>query len=467
MPVARTLAPSGSLDRAFSRLSAGRNSFLLDSARFHPQTGAYSFCGREPFLTVTGWPSGLEIRQDGASTFMGGNPLDLLGEILALWPVRRREDLPPFQGGALVLLGYELASAIEPRLGFLEAPCGEPLLRAAFYDTLAALDQAARVVHLVTWLRPDDGSWARACERAERRLAALERDLLQAGGHDAGAGEFCAGAVRSNVTREDFTARVRRVKSYLASGDIYQANLSQRFSFRWSGDPWRLYERLREINPSPFAAYVRFGDLTVVSASPERLVRLRGCRAETRPIAGTRPANQDGRESAALAQELFLSEKERAEHLMLLDLERNDLGRVARFDSVRVSEMMTLERYSHVQHIVSNVCAELSEGAGPVDLVRAMFPGGTITGCPKVRCMEIIHELERTPRGLYTGSLGYMAQGGDLDLSILIRTLTLKPGFGTFQVGAGIVTDSRPEKEYEETLHKGEALARAFGARLL
>jgi aminodeoxychorismate synthase component I len=265
------------------------------------------------------------------------------------------------------------------------------------------------------------------------------------------------------MDRERFERMVRRCKEYIAAGDIYQANLSQRFSADLGNrDPLQLYRALREINPSPFAAYAELGDLTVVSSSPERLVRLAGRSVDTRPIAGTRRRGRDLGETQELTAELLTNEKERAEHIMLLDLERNDLGKVCSYGTVQVDEMMVVEDYSHVIHIVSNVRGELAEGRDGFDLVRAVFPGGTITGVPKVRCMEIIDELEPVRRGLYTGSLGYLANTGDLDLNIIIRTFVVKEGRAHAQVGAGIVADSDPGREYQETLQKAEALFKAL-----
>ena len=258
---------------------------------------------------------------------------------------------------------------------------------------------------------------------------------------------------------------VLKAKDYIRAGDIYQANLSQQFSFDFKGDLLRLYQRLRTVNPSPFSAFLDLGSLKIVSASPERLIKLTGRHCETRPIAGTRPVGKTLKEDRKLSAELLLNEKERAEHLMLLDLERNDLGRVCEYKSVRVDEMMALERYSHVMHIVSNVVGCLSRDKDRFDLLAAVFPGGTITGCPKIRCMEIIEELEQAARGLYTGSIGYFDFNGDMDWNIVIRTLTLKGKKACLQSGAGIVYDSHPGKEYEETLHKVKVFLEALGIR--
>jgi anthranilate/para-aminobenzoate synthase component I len=257
---------------------------------------------------------------------------------------------------------------------------------------------------------------------------------------------------------------VRACKEYIAAGDIYQANLSQRYSVDQGGDPWKLYQALRRINPSPFSAFLRMDDLFLVSGSPERLVRLQDGIVETRPIAGTRPRGATFEEDERMRNTLLANEKERAEHIMLVDLERNDLGRVSAFGSVKVDEFMTTEAYSHVVHIVSNIRGRLAPGNDALDVIGAVFPGGTITGVPKVRCMEIIAELEPTCRGPYTGSIGYISFSGELDLNIAIRTVMICKEKAYFQVGGGIVADSDPEQEYNETLYKAEALFSALQA---
>jgi anthranilate/para-aminobenzoate synthase component I len=257
---------------------------------------------------------------------------------------------------------------------------------------------------------------------------------------------------------------VRRAKAFIAQGEIYQVNLSQRFSAPLSSSPWKLYEDLRAINPSPFAAFADYGSLQIVSASPERFLRVQGDLIETRPIAGTRPMGETPEETHALRSELLLNEKEQAEHLMLVDLERNDLGRVCRYGTVQVDTFMDLEEYSHVIHIISNVRGTLRPGVGFADLIRATFPGGTITGCPKVRCLEILEMLEPVRRQLYTGSLGFVSYTGDLDFNLLIRTAFMTGGRVYLHAGAGIVADSDPTREYEETLHKAKALFLALHA---
>ncbi len=266
---------------------------------------------------------------------------------------------------------------------------------------------------------------------------------------------------KASMSRKDFLRKVEEIQRYIAAGDIYQANLSLRFQRKFEGDGWQLYRRLKAINPSPFAGYLRFGDWEIISCSPERLVRKEGDRLSTRPIAGTKPRGMDQGEDERRRGELLLSPKEKAEHIMLLDLERNDLGKVCLKGSVRPDETMSVERYSHVQHIVSNVSGRLRPGASFTDILRAVFPGGTITGVPKIRCMQILDGLEPSARGPYTGSFGVMDTAGDFDLNIAIRTMWRQGENLYLQAGAGIVADSLPQAEYDETLQKAKAMALA------
>ena len=266
----------------------------------------------------------------------------------------------------------------------------------------------------------------------------------------------------SNMTRDEHARLVRAVQEHIAAGDIYQANLSQRFELPWTAGGLDLYAALRRVSPAPFAGYMRAGGLEIVSASPERLLSVEGRTAITRPLAGTRPFYRDADRDRGLADELRLSEKERAEHLMLVDLARNDLGRVAAIGSVRVDELMAIEEQSHVRHIVSNVQATLRDGFDALDALASLFPGGTITGVPKIRCMEILDRVEPSPRGFYTGALFYVTPSGRLDANILIRSAVVASGRVTFHAGGGIVADSDPAREYEETLHKAAGLKAAL-----
>ena len=265
------------------------------------------------------------------------------------------------------------------------------------------------------------------------------------------------------MRQAEFEAMVRCANAHISAGEIFQANLSHQMTAVMPGTAWQLYASLRAVNPSPFACLLQTPDLTLMSCSPERLVELRDGTVSLRPIAGTRPRGSSPEQDLLNGIELMLSEKERAEHIMLVDLARNDLGRVCRFGTVEVDEWMTLEEYSHVMHLVSNVQGRLRPGAGPVDVIRAVFPGGTITGCPKIRAMEIIHELEPVARGAYTGSFGHIGFDGTMDWNILIRTMVLSGGRVTFHAGAGIVADSQPGREHAETLAKAGAMLRALG----
>jgi len=331
------------------------------------------------------------------------------------------------------------------------------------------LEERSWLLSIVDPHSPQPLAWRdaiEALEEAETRLIALGYPEAPLAGTDAMTGLALPGpcALAATSTQADFEGMVLRALEYIRAGDIFQANVSQRFTASWRGQAFTLYQALRRINPSPFSCFLSCRDLTVVSCSPERLVRVQEGRVDTRPIAGTRPRGATPVEDAVNSLDLLLSEKERAEHIMLVDLARNDLGRVAVAGSVAVDELMTLEDYSHVIHIVSGVSGVLRPGVDAVDVIRAVFPGGTITGCPKVRCMEIIRELEPVARGLYTGSLGYIGFDGTMDLNIAIRTIVMHGDRLSFHVGAGIVADSEPEREYQETLAKAGALMGALRA---
>ena len=353
----------------------------------------------------------------------------------------------PFKGGWLVYLGYEIAGEIEPRL---ELPPGT--------DSTIAL--AIRVPAAFVRDRTSGRAWLIAEPGCE---SLIERFARHAEEEPAVTLPWAGPAAIDEEDPARFESAVRRALAYIGAGDVYQANLSRRWQGRAHAavSPTALYRRLRAANPSPFAALLCDGDFSVISSSPERLFSVRDGRVSTRPIAGTRPRGETPEEDAALIRSLVDNEKERAEHVMLIDLERNDLGRVCVGGSVHVDEYMAVETYAHVHHIVSNVSGEKLASITPIEIVRAMFPGGTITGCPKVRCMEIIAELEETGRGAYTGSIGYLNRDGSCDFNILIRTITTQGAALSFRAGAGIVADSRPEQELAETRAKAKGLLRA------
>ena len=380
------------------------------------------------------------------------NRFDFLEELDRRWQqekVDRSTNELPFVGGWFLYLGYELAAEIEPGLQ-LEA---DSILPAAF---------AVRCpVALI--FDHDDGQCFLVCETP----GCTNKDQLMADIRSLERNHSAVNATVTSVLEEEstlFTDAVVRAKEYIAKGDVYQANLSRQWSAEVDGslEASDIYEALCKSNPGPFAGMARWHDIEIISSSPERLLEVRNGIASTRPIAGTRPRSDDVATDDNLSAELFSHPKERAEHIMLVDLERNDLGRVCKAGTVEVNEMMVLESYAHVHHIVSNVKGQLRGDVTPGQAIAAVFPGGTITGCPKVRCMEIISELEQGPRGAYTGSFGYLNRDGSLDLNILIRTIVKQGNQATFRAGSGIVADSDPESELEETRAKAEGMLRAI-----
>jgi anthranilate/para-aminobenzoate synthase component I len=449
----------------------------LDSARRHPVTGRWSLLGYDPWLTLRSRAGRAQLRTSAATRTWRAHPLDALRHVL-----RRYAPAPDARmtghGRAVGLVGflsYELNRWIEPRVQPLDAgpnPVERPLDEMVWFGmrVVILVDHLRGFGWLVSVVDPHEPE--AVAHRAAR--AALER-AEAALAHARWLGEWSERPWPGDATapggipvleatsrQSEFEAMVRKTLEYIRAGEIFQANVSQRFSTRWRRTPLSLYAALRRINPSPFACYLAFEGLAVVSCSPERLIRVQEGRIEARPIAGTRPRGSTPSDDAINSLELLLSEKERAEHIMLVDLARNDLGRVCRVGSIGVGELMTLEEYSHVIHIVSNVSGALRRGVGAAEIIRAVFPGGTITGCPKVRCMQLLAELEPVARGLYTGSLGYLGFDGTLDLNIAIRTMVLQGQRLSFHVGAGIVADSDPEREYHETLAKAGALTQAL-----
>ena len=444
----------------------GTRPFLLESARTATGLARYSFLGADPAMTLVSHGAQVHVRQkNGTASTHTDHPLTMLRQEMARWQTPRPDGFPPFFGGFAGVLSYDLARRIERLPEFCEDDLNLPEMDLSLADLVVTADHEKSRLW-VTWLPdPDERGFLSAEERYVRgrgRIEAVFSRLLEEPPAVSKPGAK-AGAATSGMDRKTFTNMVRKARQYIAAGDIFQANLSQRFSAPAKGvDPWQLYDVLSGINPSPFACYFDHGDYQVVSSSPERLVSLADGVVQSRPIAGTRPRGMDSKADTESGEALLASAKERAEHLMLVDLMRNDLGRVCHYGSVKVSEFMTTERYSHVIHIVSNVIGQLGPGKDAVSLIRAVFPGGTITGAPKVRCMEVIEELEPVRRGLYTGSAGYLAASGDMDLNILIRTIVMQDNVAYFQTGAGIVADSDPEAEYEETLHKAAAMNRAL-----
>lgn len=433
----------------------------LDSARQHPATGRYSMLGWDPWLTMETRGASSQLRYAESIEECAGSPLTTLRRLLGRYSGPQMPVLPPGLGW-FVVVGYELNQWIE-RLPPPKSGQTAPELLVFGMQGLFVVDHTNNHTWCVSVINPFEApARARrlAYERLERMHAWLQTE--QSTWHPVGEPSTAPTRIEPTMSQADFETMVRAAQVSIADGEIFQANLAQRFTAEWTQAPWGLYQRLRAINPSPFACYLQTPEVSLVSCSPERLVRVHDGRLEARPIAGTRPRGGNAQEDLLNSLELILSDKERAEHIMLVDLARNDLGRICRYGSVRVEELMALEEYSHVIHIVSNVVGTLRRGVDAVDVLSAMFPGGTITGCPKVRSMEIIHALEPVPRGLYTGSCGWLGFDGSLDLNILIRTMVLLGQQLSFHVGAGIVADSQPEREYHETLAKAQALFRAL-----
>ncbi len=431
---------------------SSRDCFFLDSLRYAPPDQVYSYIGMDPALTLY-LEKGMVRFDDGTpKKYPAGKLFPVLKRILRTCRITSSNPFPFFTGGLVGYWGYDLAELCDKIHFDLGKKSDAPRLWLGLFRDVIVYDHQKKVYYLAVNHRA-----AAARRRGMNRLKAYFNAAI-AGSRR----RFRLGKIASEISEQQFTGMVAKAKEYIAAGDIYQANLSQRFSFDFSGPTLELYGKLRTINPSPFSCFLRARNLEVISSSPERLIQKKGRMCETRPIAGTCPAHGPRRQLRKWRQKLLRNEKEKAEHLMLVDLERNDLGRVCDYRSVRVAEFMVLEKYSHVVHIVSKIVGRLKKGKDALDLLKAMFPGGTITGCPKIRCMEIIDELEPVNRGLYTGSMGYLDLYGDMDLNIVIRTLILRKNRGSFQVGAGIVHDSIPKKEYEETLHKAEALMKAL-----
>jgi len=448
-------------------------SFLFESGKGPAVIGRYSFFGTDPYQTLSGKDATWVLRTADGREQRGPAPFQRLARFGRESPIARPPDAPPFFGGAVGYLSYDLVRRFERVPSVSLDDLATPDVEFGFYDVVGTIDHQQGLL-ILSFCPPLERFLSEPREKLYRegcdRLATLAARLSQGPTADLAQNSLGPLMFTPGQSRSAYMDRVRRCQEYIAAGDIYQANLSHRFSIIGApftqGDTFQAellaYDRLSRMNPSPFSGILRFDQTRFLSSSPERLVRLNGRLADTRPIAGTRPRGRTGADDRRLADELRADEKERAEHVMLVDLERNDLGRVCLAGSVRVDEFMALEQYSHVNHLVSNVTGLLRDDASCFELLKAVFPGGTITGVPKIRCMEVIEELEPVRRGAYTGSMGYISWSGDIDFNILIRTLISRSGHGYLQVGAGIVADSDPAREYEETLYKAQAFFNAF-----
>jgi para-aminobenzoate synthetase component 1 len=447
---------------AFELFSDGQFSFFLDSGMDPHKLGRYSFIGSNPFLVLRTRGSNITLIQSGEKKSFRGNPFDTLGDILAAYRLDSSDSPVPFIGGAVGYLSYDLCHFIERLPTTAADDLMLPECYFGFYDLVLAFDNLQGRAYIIATGFPELNESERM-NRAEKRLKGLKEKL---------SGSFASGkdkvvtplsqadsvTLKGGFSHTEYTNAVAKARQYIIAGDIFQVNLSQRFETEITITPYALYKRLRQINPAPFACYLSFDEVSVVSASPERFLRIQGDWVETRPIKGTRPRGKTPEEDQKLANELLNSDKDRAENTMIVDLERNDLGRVCRFGTVKVTELAILEVFPTVFHLTSTVVGRLREGKNSIDLLKATFPGGSITGAPKVRAMEIIDELEPTRRSIYTGNIGYLSFNGNLDLNIAIRTFIVKGRKAYFQVGGAVTYDSDPEAEYQETLDKARAL---------
>jgi len=457
---------------AYMKMCGGEYSFLLESVEGGEKWARYCFLGFDPSIIITIKGNEVVVEKNGqakSTLITKGNPLVGLKDILARYQPVDVEGLPRFSGGAVGFVSYDMVRSFEELPEDTMDDLQVPDARFVITDTLLIFDNVAQTIKIVSNAHVDNENIEESYKQAVKNIDAIGKKLrtsLPVDVNDVNSERSpkvdSLNSIESNFEKEHFINAVQKIKNYILEGDVIQVVLAQRLKFNISKDPFTIYRALRSINPSPYMYYLKFGDLKIVGSSPEILVRLEGEKIEVRPIAGTRKRGKSEKEDQALENDLLDDEKELAEHIMLVDLGRNDVGRVAKTNSVSVNEKFTIERYSHVMHIVSNVQGELKKGLDAYDVLAATFPAGTLSGAPKVRAMEIIEELEPTRRGLYGGAVGYISFNGNMDTAIAIRTLLIKNNTAYLGVGAGIVADSIPENEFEETMNKGKALLKAI-----
>jgi len=453
---------------AFKKLERGGYSFLFESTEKNDVSGRFSFVGVDPRVVLKSYGCEVRIIEEGKEQRLetSGDPLDEVRKLMARYQFVSQCELPRFAGGAVGFIGYEAIHFFEPKVP--SAQQDELQLPEALFmmpSTLLVFDHRLRSLKIIVNAFLGEASPEEVYARAVECLDSIKQKLTQP--VDLRLVSIVENAQqplpRSNFSRDEFERAVTRAKEYILAGDVFQVVLSQRFEAPFAGEPLDFYRCLRFINPSPYMFCLNFGaDFSLVGSSPEMHVRLADGAVEIRPIAGTRARGVTQEEDDANAAQLLSDPKERAEHIMLVDLARNDVGRVAEFGSVRVTEFMQVERYSHVMHIVSNVTGHLRSGCNAFDAVRSTFPAGTVSGAPKIRAMQIISELENTRRGCYAGAIGYFGFNGNVDSCIALRCAVLKNGRAYFQAGAGVVSDSDPQREYEETVIKAKAMMKAL-----
>jgi len=454
---------SGDLDTPVSLVKKlGGCVYLLESVERGESLGRHSFIGLDTLLSFEVVGDSCTIITDGQETVLSGeDPLQLLASTLQNMKVAQIEELEGFFGGAVGYFGYDTVRRLEKLPKLAQDDINIPESKFLITRCVIAVDHVTKQVRAAVLISRGENP-LQSFELGKGYLKSILTRLQKGTIKPAKPVSVAAGAFQSNLTKESYMEMVDRAKEYIKAGDIFQVVLSQRLTCPVQDEPFEVYRRLRVINPSPYLYYLDLGEAKLIGSSPEMLVRVKGSEVETCPIAGTNPRGKSEKEDRALAQELISNPKERAEHIMLVDLSRNDLGRVCSYGSVKVEQMMEIERFSHVMHIVSRVKGRLKPDLTAFDALKVCFPAGTLSGAPKIRAMEIIEELEPTRRGPYGGAIGYLSFGGDLDSCITIRTIMIKGDTAYIQAGAGIVADSDPEKEYEETLNKARALMTAL-----
>ena len=416
--------------------------------------GKYSFIGFDPFLTFKSKNKNIEIIENGKMKTYTGDPFEELKQILLLYKMDYPSELP-FLGGAVGYFGYDLCHHMEKLPRTAVDDINIPDCYFGLYDGTIIIDHQKNEVFISSLGIKD---------HEDIIISQIENMIQNKNSPTIKQSQKKETQLKSNFKKEDYIKAIHKIKDYIRSGDIYQANMTQRFECELHKSPLELYKDLRDINPAPFASFLDFGEGQIVSSSPERFIEIKNNIIETRPIKGTRPRGKTPEEDIKNKEELLTSEKDQSELLMIVDLERNDLGKVSKTGTVKVTELFHLETYPTVSHLVSTVVGELKDDCNVIDCIKSTFPGGSITGAPKIRAMEVIDELEPTQRNIYTGSIGYIGFNGDIDLNIVIRTILCKDEKAYFQVGGGIVWDSDAELEYEETLHKGRALMEALNS---
>lgn len=421
-----------------------KNSVLLESQK----NGRYSYIALNPYMIFKSKGDKIDIIKGKKRFVKKGNPISELRHIMSSRKIKRTKDLPLFYSGAIGYFGYDTVHFFEKLPRTAKDDLKLPDIYLIFPKDIIFFDHKKKIMKIICKEKESISKIEKKIEEKEEKIIQVDKKSET--------------KFKSNFTYSNYKKSVEKCKEYVMAGDSFQIKISQRFECKIDEDPFEIYKRLRKINPSPYSAFINFEDVTLVSCSPEHLIKVEDGKVETRPIGGTYPRGKNDKEDIVIAKRFMQDEKERAEHTMLIDLERNDLGRVCKYGSIYVDEMMTLEKYSHLMHIVTNIKGELYEGKDIFHVLRAMFPGGTITGCPKVRTMEIIDEIEPTTRGPYTGSVGFMNFSNEMDMNLIIRTLIIKGNKGYIQVGGGIVADSNPKREYEETIDKANALLEAI-----